>query len=86
MTIFGFRINERDTEENLELHGFKTIRYNKYIIALGYYRRISAALYEFPGASRCCDAPADLVFVSAEKFEEEGDALRAMFALIDTME
>lgn len=86
MAAFKFRINERDTEENLELRGFKTVKYNQCVIAVGYYLKYYAALYEFPGDSRSCEAPMNLVFVSADIFEDEGHAVRAMFSLIEKID
>ena len=77
-----YRLPGVSTPEELECKGFKTIRYGNEIICIGYYYTYNApcyytATYQFSGKGKNCDDECRLKWVSTERYEDEGHALKA---------
>ncbi len=79
-----YRLSEVSTPERLEMQGLKTISYKNQIICIGYYYTYRgndyyAAIYEFTGEDKTCEGECRLVWISPERYEDEGHALKRAF-------
>lgn len=78
-----YRLKEISTPEMLEVEGFKTIAYGTETICIGYYyspdgKHYYAATYEFTNKKHTtCEDECKLKWVSTERYEDEGHALKA---------
>lgn len=77
-----YRLKEVSTPENLEMDGFKTISYGNETICIGYFyspdgKCYYTATYAFTGNGTTCEDECKLKWVSPERYEDEGHALKA---------
>ena len=79
----GYRLKEASTPEELECSGFKTISYGTETICIGYFyspdgKCYYAATYDFTDKKKTtCEDECRLKFVTPERYEDEGHALKA---------